>query len=243
MRKTVQKAAIQSGALTRLTASTWGASFVRSRQIYSSIIRPQLAYGAALWHTPTLGNKAKGVTAKLQTVQNKCLRTIAGAYRATPVVLLETETFTPPIDLYLDSRIAAFQQRLQNSPIYQQIQVACKWIVRRLKLRTKQKIPTAGQKRKLWVNQRNQRLGGPEVAGKKMLEKAWGERWHTIPRTDWDQIRRPPEKRVLKLHSNLKKAESAVLIQMRTGRTGLAHFLHIANVPEFNTSIYECKQA
>lgn len=38
-RRLAKKASIQSGVLTRLTA--------RSRQIYSSVVRPLLAYGAA----------------------------------------------------------------------------------------------------------------------------------------------------------------------------------------------------
>jgi hypothetical protein len=38
---------------------------------------------------------------------------VAGAYRATPICSLEIETFTPPIDLYLDSQLAAFQRRLR----------------------------------------------------------------------------------------------------------------------------------
>jgi hypothetical protein len=36
----------------------------------------------------------------------------------------------------------------------------------------------------------------------------------------------PPSGRVLKLHSGLRKAESAVLVQARTGRIGLARFLY-----------------
>jgi hypothetical protein len=49
---------------------------------------------------------------KLQLIQNKCLRVVAGAYRATPTRSLEIETFTPPLDLYLDGRLVAFQRRL-----------------------------------------------------------------------------------------------------------------------------------
>ena len=41
----------------------------------------------------------------------------------------------------------------------------------------------------------------------------------------------PPCKRVLKLHSGLRKAESAVLVQARTGRIGLAKFLYNRRVP------------
>ena len=41
----------------------------------------------------------------------------------------------------------------------------------------------------------------------------------------------PPNKAVLKLHSGLKKAESSVLVQARTGRIGLARFLYSRKVP------------
>jgi hypothetical protein len=35
-----EKAATQIGALHRATASTWGASFLRARQVYSAVVRP-----------------------------------------------------------------------------------------------------------------------------------------------------------------------------------------------------------
>src|SRR5258708_6309474 len=114
--KVQKKSNTQIGALVRMTASTWGASFLRARQVYSAVVRPAMAYGAAVWHTPAGPNgKVKGVAAKLERIQNKCLRVVAGAYRATPIRSLEIETFTPPIDLHLDSRLAAFQKRLENS--------------------------------------------------------------------------------------------------------------------------------
>jgi hypothetical protein len=115
--KVQEKANKQIGALVRTTASTWGASFLQARQVYSAVVRPAIAYGAAVWHTPAKGlnGKTQGIAAKLEKIQNKCLRVVAGAYRATPIRSLETETFTPPLDLYLDSRLAAFLKRLENS--------------------------------------------------------------------------------------------------------------------------------
>ena len=46
--------------------------------------------------------------------QNRSLRIVAGAYKATPIRHLETETFTPPLDLYLNKRLADFEQRLEK---------------------------------------------------------------------------------------------------------------------------------
>jgi hypothetical protein len=69
LRKVQQKATAQTGALTRITAATWGASFSRARQVYSAVVRPALAYGAGIWHTPgTNPNAAKGLAAKLQPI-------------------------------------------------------------------------------------------------------------------------------------------------------------------------------
>ena len=135
LREVQHKACTQIGALTRITASTWGASFLRARQVYSAVVRPAIAYGAGIWHMPAkLGTeKPQGLAAKLQPLQNKCLRVVAGAYRATPIRDLEVETHTPPLDLYLDSRLAAFRERLATSQVGKVIQTACETIRRRLK--------------------------------------------------------------------------------------------------------------
>ena len=44
----------------------------------------------------------------LHSIQNSCLYTVVGAYRATPIHSLEVETYILPVDIYLDSQVAAF---------------------------------------------------------------------------------------------------------------------------------------
>ncbi len=39
---------------------------------------------------------------------------MARAYKATPIRHLETETYTLPLDLYLNQKLADFEQRLQQ---------------------------------------------------------------------------------------------------------------------------------
>jgi hypothetical protein len=48
---------------------------------------------------------------------------------------LETEAYVSPIDLYLDSWLTAFQNRLTNSGISQTIEKACQTIQNRIKNR------------------------------------------------------------------------------------------------------------
>ena len=54
-------------------------------------------------------DSAQGLAAKLQPIQNKCLRVVAGAYKVMLIRALEIETYIPPLDLYLDGRLAAFR--------------------------------------------------------------------------------------------------------------------------------------
>jgi len=50
----------------------------------------------------------------------------------------------------------------------------------------------------------------------------------------------PPTKQTLKLHEGLRKAESALLTQARTGRIGLVKFLYGRSVPGFTTATCQC---
>jgi hypothetical protein len=224
-----EKLNTQIGALVRTTASTWGASFLRARQVYSAVVRPAMTYGAAAWHTPTKSpnRKAQGMAAKLERIQNKCLRIVAGAYRATPIRSLETETFTPPIDLYLDSRLATFQKRLENSEVGQVIGNACNWIKARIKSRRGRKSnrkTAINEQRESWNREQEEWFRQDQPTHQRFTEKqkvlaAWKDRWQkqeTRRKKEdvWDQVKRPPDPAILKLYKGLHKAESSMLIQL-----------------------------
>lgn len=62
-----------------------------------------MTFGSALWHAPTgIKGARKDVTNKLAVVQNKCLRLVAGAYKATPIDVLHAETIVPPVREHLE---------------------------------------------------------------------------------------------------------------------------------------------
>ena len=60
VKEVLKRMETRTNALTRITASTWGATFTRARQVYSAVIRPALMYGSAVWHSPPV----EGTTAK-----------------------------------------------------------------------------------------------------------------------------------------------------------------------------------
>jgi predicted DNA-binding protein (MmcQ/YjbR family) len=63
------------------------------------------------------------------------LRIVVGVYKATLIQSLEVETYTPPLDLYLDNWLAKFRERLAQSEIGKLIQEAYSAIRDRLKKR------------------------------------------------------------------------------------------------------------
>ena len=81
------------------------------------------------------GGNAVGIAGSLRKEQSQCLRAVAGAYRATPVRSLETETFVPPLDLYLNGRVALFEGRIEESGMAQLIRDSCTTIARKLRNR------------------------------------------------------------------------------------------------------------
>ena len=89
---------------------------MRARELYTKVVRSTIAYGASAYHQPTpVGDKPHGLAVRLEKEQNGCLQVVAGAYKATPVRNLEVETLLPPLDLYLNKRLAEFEGRLAQS--------------------------------------------------------------------------------------------------------------------------------
>ncbi|EAQ86126.1 hypothetical protein CHGG_07379 [Chaetomium globosum CBS 148.51] len=115
-----RKLRTQSYALSRLAASTWGLGLAKAREVYTKCIRSALAYGAPSFHILTdVGGEPvkKGITKALGKAQNKSLRILAGAFKYTPIRNLETEAWVPPLDLYLNKRLADFETRLQRTDL------------------------------------------------------------------------------------------------------------------------------
>ena len=60
-----------------------------------------MAFGALFWYPKDL-TRVKTLRKSLESIQGKFLRAITGAYKATAIEALEIETFTEPLDLYLE---------------------------------------------------------------------------------------------------------------------------------------------
>ena len=107
------------------------------------MVRPSMSYAAATWHTP--GDRPSGVAKKLGPIQNKYLRLVAGAYRATSASAIEVEVDVPPLDLFLDERLRAYASRMQDTKAEAHRREVCSNI--RLRTRHTETGPTTATQR------------------------------------------------------------------------------------------------
>lgn len=102
--------------ITKLTTFTWGPTLTRARHVYCTVARPAITYGSAVWYSPPGAKEIrKGSEDKLAVIQKKCLRVVAGAYRATPIEVLHAEAMVPPMKEHLDQLQAKIRTRFETS--------------------------------------------------------------------------------------------------------------------------------
>src|SRR6201996_5113534 len=260
LRQIHQKLKTQQFALTKIAGSTWGCSLLRAREIYTKVIRSAIAYGVSAFHIPSRNNKPKGIARDLAAAQSRCLRVVAGAYRATPVRSLETETFVPPIDLYLNKRVADFEERLERTGKAALIRTACAAVAAQLRQRGSRRgrprkraddrapHQDSGTTKARWASAWTSGVQTTDDALKRDWEARW-ERLLTNANTDrfWrneEPADRPSfDGKALEKHTGLQKHESSLLTQIRTGKIGLRAFLFDRKVPDINTPRCSCGYA
>ena len=114
---------------------------------------------------------------------------------------------------------------------------------------------TPGTKRKAWTERwTGGRIEDWDQRAKEKVLADWKDRWKawrakdarpergrrtpgSVPEATIDTV---PTAQILKLHDGLQKAESSILVQVRTGSIGLRKHLHRRRVPGFATAQCAC---
>lgn len=83
-----------------------------------------------------------------------------------------------------------------------------------------------------------------QTALARLAASEWDASWsQDIHGKEVQKLVQKPSRAVLKLHSELPKCLSSLLIQMRTGKIGLRKYLHGRKVPDISTPTCQCGQA
>lgn len=252
------KAKEQRGALTRIVTTTWGASLNSARKVYRHVIGPGLTYGSVIWHKPRdLGRKNhKSIENQLAVEQSRCLRVIAGAYRATPSPMVHNEAQVFSMGLVLDKATLRNVGRRAKS-VQNTINKACDAIQQNLSRRGRrgrqrgqaiaQSTATASdlpEYTKLAVQQTREIAPDDRVWIDTWAKDKWGEEWAAYVKSKredkYPALAALEKRKHLALHKTLTKAESSLLTQLRTGRISLEKFLYKRKVSCIDSPLCDC---
>ena len=266
VRAVQDKASVLVAAFKTISESIWGASVQQCKQMYCQTIRPALTYGAVAWFTPedALGIR-KGTVKKLQTIQGQCLRAVAGAYKAISTEALKAEIGVMPLDLHTGNLAATAAARSELGEAGQATRSKIQRILtkklpgsRRRKQKQNYRTPltvmTAGVKEavgsplKLTENEQEARdiqkrelLGKIKTVLRKISKERWKNRWKEGVKGAHSRRLQPSlQSNVPLLHKGLRKPQSALIIQLRTGKIGFRSFLFHRKVPEVKDPNCSC---
>ncbi len=81
--------------LSYLEVFTWEAIFTKARQVYSAVMRSEIAFEASVWHQRDKKDELLSKECRLKTFQNQILRHVAEIFK-------KTETYTSSLHIHLN---------------------------------------------------------------------------------------------------------------------------------------------
>lgn len=106
----LKAACMAFGQCRRAFGSTWGLKPKYIHWIYTTVVRPILAYGCLVWWQR--GEVARVVT-QLNHLQRMCLMALTGAFTTTPTAALEALLSIKPLHIHLKQEAQSCAYRLQ----------------------------------------------------------------------------------------------------------------------------------
>jgi len=203
--------------------------------------------------------------AKLRAIQGRCLRAVAGAYKATSAEALEAETHVKPLDIHVSKAALQAAARVKLSKAFHGIARRTEKVLRGSHIRG----PTPRsegpfQKLTAWVERKTgkplQRSQEAEEEARRkgdrkllrevratiqtFFEQEWQRRWSTAAQGTHSRRLQPELSEVsFRCLARMKRPVASLVIQLRTGKIGFGLFLHKMRVPGFEDPLcHECDE-
>ena len=107
----------QTMVLTKICVSTWGATLLRARHVYTAVIRPAMTFGSNIWLSEKNKKRelSNWVENKLGKIQNNCFKKIVGAYKTISKRKLKKKMNIMPLTMHMQQLKINFQIRMRNT--------------------------------------------------------------------------------------------------------------------------------
>ncbi len=81
---------------------TWRAIFTKARQVYSAVVRSEIAFEASVWHQCNKKDELSSKECRLETLQNQTLCHVAEVFKRVSIETLKTETYISSLHVHLN---------------------------------------------------------------------------------------------------------------------------------------------
>ncbi len=250
--------------LSRLKVFTWEAIFTKARQVYSAVVRSEIAFEASVWHQRDKKDELSSKERKLETLQNQTLRHVAEAFKRVNIKTLETETYMSSLHVHLNMLQNKITLHSRVNDRTQEIRQACKLICARLTRVNRvisrslviKKIALLNvfiqEDAKIQLRRRRHILfftmisTSDSIAITQYHKDQWNQRWENYRErvADVNAIsaqRLHLSNKMIKMRDDLQKAESILAMHIRIKRIDLNAYLHSRNVSGMNSSRCDCE--
>ncbi len=250
--------------LSHLEVFTWEAIFTKARQVYSAVVRSEIAFEASVWHQRNKKDELSSKERRLETLQNQTLHHVAEAFKRVNIETLEAETYTSSLHVHLNMLQNKVTLHSRVNDQTQEIRQACKLIRARL-TRVNRVIPRSlvikkivllnvfiQEGAKIQSRRRRHTLffttisTSDSIAITQYHKDQWNQRWEKYRErvADVNAIsaqRSHLSNKTIKMRDDLQKAESILAMHIRIERIDLNTYLHSRNVSDTNSSRCSCE--
>ncbi len=89
-------------ALNHLKVFTWKTIFTKVRQVYSAVVRLEIAFEASVWHQRDKERELSDKKCRLETLQNQNLHHVVKAFKRVSIKTLEIEMYISSLHVHLN---------------------------------------------------------------------------------------------------------------------------------------------
>ncbi len=250
-------------ALSRLEVFTWETIFTKAKQVYSAVVRSEIAFKASVWHQHDKEKELSGKKCRLETLQNQTLHHVVKAFKRVSIETLEIEMYISSLHVHLNMLQNKVTLRSWVNDKTQETKQACKLICVRLTkinhltshfsvikkivlLNTVIQEGTRMQSRRRWFDLSTTISISDSIAIVLYHKDQWKQWWEKYKKCIADVNVTSAQRshlfnKMIKMHDDLQKIKSILATYIRIERIDLNVYLHLRNVLSTNSSRCNCE--